>query len=79
MEDRALPVQTASYGELRRLGKCNVKHYKKCCVNVAHVCTFGGRHDMPWKCKPQFAIEGHVNGLNHLRKGDMSTLNPLSK
>ena len=35
--------------------------------------------DMPWECKPQFAIEGHVNGFNHLRKGDMSTLNPRVK
>ena len=44
IEDRALPVQTASYGELQRLSKGHVTYCRMCCVIVAHVCTFVGRH-----------------------------------
>ena len=46
IEDLALPVQTASYGELRRLSKWHVKYSRTCCVIVGHVCTVAGRHDM---------------------------------
>ena len=50
IEDRALPVQTASYGELQRLSKWHVK-------SRMYVLS---SDDKPWECQAQFAMEGHV-------------------
>ena len=46
LKDRALTLQIASYGELRRLSNWHVKYCKTRCVIVGHVCTFVERHAM---------------------------------